>query len=220
MTATTIRLYGAMGARFGRVHRPHLDNNTPAEAVRYLRSQFPGIDAYLVGAKDRGVGFAVFRGKENIGKDQLEEPVGNDDIRIAPIIMGSKNGGVFQIIVGIVLVLVGSFATVFTGPVGAAMVAVGWGMIVGGVIQLLTPVPKGAKGRDRPDNAPSYVFSGAVNTQAQGNPVPLLYGRMIVGSAVVSAGINAEDYSPVSSGVGRGYAGGPWNPKTPYEVEP
>lgn len=35
-TMRTIRLYGKMGAMFGRVHRVHLDTNTPAEAVRYL----------------------------------------------------------------------------------------------------------------------------------------------------------------------------------------
>lgn len=63
---TTIRLYGKLGAMFGRVHRVHLDTNTPAEAVRYLCSQFPKAKAYLMGAKDQGVGFAVFRGKENI----------------------------------------------------------------------------------------------------------------------------------------------------------
>jgi len=221
----TIRLYGQLGSKFGRIHRAALETNTPAEAVRYLRSQFPGIDAYLVGAKDRGVGFAVFRGKENITAEQLNEPGGNDDIRIAPIIMGSKSGGVFQIIVGAVIIIASLVADFITyGNFGAATgyqtYYMGGAMILGGVIQLLTPVPKGAKGRDRPDNAPSYVFSGAVNTQAQGNPVPLLYGRMIVGSAVVSAGINAEDYSPVSSGVGPGYPGGPWNPKTPYELEP
>lgn len=211
-TARTLRLYGDMGRLFGRVHRPHLETNTPAEAMRYLRSQFPGIDAYLMGAKDRGVGFAIFRGKENISEDQLKEPVGDDEIRIAPIIMGSKNGGVFNIILGAVLVL----ADVFIFHTGY-IAGVGYSMIVGGVVQLLTPMPKGGKGMDRPDNAPSYVFSGAVNTQAQGNPVPLLYGRMIVGSAVVSAGINAEDYSPVGSGVGGGHIG-PWNPKTPYDV--
>lgn len=203
-----------MGARFGRVHRAHLDTNTPAEAVRYLCSQFPAARAYLTGAKDKGVGFAVFRGKENIDKDQLGEPVGSDDIRIAPIVMGSKRGGILQIILGAILVIVGAYF----GQGWA--VQIGVSMIVGGFVQLLTPVPKGGKAQDRPDNAPSYVFSGAVNTQAQGNPVPLLYGRMIIGSAVVSAGINAEDYSPATTGVGGGYAGGPWNPKTPYEVAP
>lgn len=213
MTATTIRLYGHMGRMFGRVHHAHLDTNTPAEAVRYLQSQFPGITAYLTGAKDRGVGFAVFRGKENIGKDNLKEPVGNDEIRIAPILMGSKSGGVLNIIVGVILLVVA-----YVVPVLAPyLVPTAIGLIAGGVIQLLTPQPKAGKNKDRPENAPSYVFNGAVNTQAQGNPVPLLYGRMIVGSAVVSAGIEAEDYSPVSSGINRGYVG-PWKILNPYDT--
>ncbi|GAP66834.1 hypothetical protein MBSD_n2149 [Mizugakiibacter sediminis] len=221
MTATTIRLYGEMGAKFGRVHRAHLDTNTPAEAVRYLCSQFPKAKAYLMGAKDRGVAFAVFRGKENIKKENLTEPVGQDEIRIAPVIMGSKNGGVFSIILGAVLVVVGflgsTYGQAFGGGVwGPILTKMGIAMIAGGVVQLLTPVPKAPKNRDAPDNAPSYSFNGAVNTQAQGNPVPLLYGRMIVGSAVVSAGINAEDYSPASAGVGGGVVGG-GNRKTPYD---
>lgn len=66
---TTIRLYGTMGRLFGRVHKVWLDSNTPAEAVRYLCSQYPAARAYLTQAKDKGVGFAVFRGKENIGEE-------------------------------------------------------------------------------------------------------------------------------------------------------
>ena len=221
MTATTIRLYGEMGRLFGRVHRVFLDSNTPAEAVRYLCSQFPRARQYLTGARDRGVGFAVFRGRENLKVENLHEPVGSDDVRIAPILAGSKNGGVFSIIAGAVLVVVGvlgsTYGQAFGGGVwGPILTKMGIAMIAGGIVQLLTPVPKGGKGQDRPENAPSYVFSGAVNTQAQGNPVPLLYGRMIVGSAVISAGINAEDYAPVSSGVGPGTPG--HNPKTPYDA--
>jgi hypothetical protein len=115
------------------------------------------------------------------------------------------------------------------GAVGNALIGMGVSMIVGGVVQLLTPMPKGPKNTDSPDNKPSYVFTGAVNTQAQGNPVPLLYGRMIVGSAVISAGINAEDYAPSSSGVGPGYTAAQyqiddpvfgWNPNTPYDDPP
>ena len=46
---------------------------------------------------------------------------------------------------------------------------------------------------DGPDNGASYNFNGPVNTTAQGNPVPLLYGEMFVGSATISAGIYSED---------------------------
>lgn len=232
MTATTLRLYGPMGRMFGRVHHVHLDSNTPAEAVRYLCSQFPKAKAYLMQAKDNGVGFAVFRGKENLTREQLQEPAGNDEIRIAPIILGSKNGGIFNIILGAVLIVVGVVIDIYApylSTVGNALIGMGVSMVVGGVVQLLTPMPKGPKNTDRPENQPSYVFTGAVNTQAQGNPVPLLYGRMIVGSAVISAGINAEDYAPASSGVGPGYDSTRyqiddpvfgWNPRTPYDTAP
>ncbi|WP_091335848.1 tail assembly protein [Frateuria terrea] len=218
----TIQLAGELGSKFGRLHRAVLDTNTPAEAVRYLCSQFPGAAAYLYGAERHGIRFAVFRGKENLKVDQLHEPVGNDVIRIVPIITGSKSGGVVSVIVGAVLVIVGAigaytpFGQAYGGAAwGPYLMTAGWAMVAGGIVQLLTPLPKGGKGKDSPANEPSYVFSGSVNTQAQGNPVPLLYGRMIVGSAVISAGINAEDYSPVSSGVGPGTPG--HNPKTPYD---
>lgn len=219
----TIRLYGELGAKFGRVHRAALDTNSPAEAVRYICSQFPAARAYFYGAQARGVGFTVFRGKENLQVRQLREPAGGDDIRIAPVIMGSKNSGVFSVILGAVIIAVSAVLDAwtdggFSAATGGYTYTLGYAMIAGGVVQLLTPVPKGGKAQDRPENAPSYTFSGAVNTQAQGNPVPLLYGRMIVGSAVVSAGINAEDYAPASSGVGSGNPH--WNPKNPYEVAP
>lgn len=231
MTAAvqTIRLYGELGKKFGRVHRLALDTNSAAEAVRALRAMHAGLGAYLANAHHRGIGFAVFRGKENLTKEQLDEPAGGGDIRIAPIIMGSKNGGVFNIILGAVLIVAGYVLAPYTGGASLNLVPVGVSMIVGGVVQLLTPMPKGPKNTDSPDNKPSYVFTGAVNTQAQGNPVPLLYGRMIVGSAVISAGINAEDYSAATAGVGDGYTSDKyqisdpilgWNPKTPYDTAP
>jgi predicted phage tail protein len=121
-------------------------------------------------AKDKGVGFAVWRGKENITEAQLLEPVGNDVIRIAPIIMGSKNGGVFNIILGAVIIAASAVIDYFTyGRFGAATnyatYQMGAAMILGGVAMLLTPVPKGTKNKSV-DNEPSYAFNGAVNTQA------------------------------------------------------
>ena len=58
---------------------------------------------------------------------------------------------------------------------------------------LLVPVPKVSGPQERPENKPSYLFNGAVNTTEQGQPIPLLYGELIVGSAVVSAGLTDKE---------------------------
>jgi predicted phage tail protein len=211
-TLRVVRLYGKMGARFGR--RFLLAVSSPAEAVRALCSQLPGFEQYLMGAKDKGIGFAVFVGRRNLSEGQLIEPTGSEEIRIAPIIMGAKNGGVFQIIMGAVLIVVGVFITGLSwgaaAPIGSALIGMGISMIVGGVIQLLSPQPKAPKAQDRVDNKPSYAFNGPLNTQAQGNPVPVLYGELTVGSAVISAGISVQDglTAPTAPPAGSGSFGG------------
>lgn len=112
----------------------------------------------------------MFLGKQNISEDELSHPAGNEDIRIAPVTLGSKNGGVFNIILGAVLVVVGAWISGMSfglaSPIGGAMMTAGYGMIIGGVVQLLTPMPKGLSAKDRPNNAPSYAFNGPLNTQA------------------------------------------------------
>lgn len=225
MTATTIKLIGPMGKRFGRVFMLHLDTKTPAEAIRALCAMVDGFREYLMNAKDRGIEFAVWRGSgagaENIGREQLQEPAGSV-IRIAPVVAGSKNGGVLQTIVGAVLIIAGIIVSGMSfglaAPIGGAMIAAGIGMVAGGIVQMLSPQPKLGKSADSAANQSSYVFSGPVNTTAQGNPVPALYGRMIIGSAVISAGIDAEDYSAATNGVGVGTATGS-SKKSPYEIE-
>jgi predicted phage tail protein len=38
----------------------------------------------------------------------------------------------------------------------------------------------------------SFTFSGIVNTSKQGLPVPVAYGRLFVGSAVISSGLDVN----------------------------
>ncbi|CDH34811.1 tail assembly protein [Xenorhabdus bovienii] len=187
-TLRTIRLYGVLGARFGRVHK--LAVSTPQEAIRALSVLIDGFERFLLTAKERGLTFAVFNGKRNLQRDELVFP-GEDDIRIAPMIIGSKNAGIFQTILGAVMVVAGAF--LWATPFGAPMVMSGVGMMLGGVVQMLSPMPGGLARREDPDNKPSYAFGGPVNTVAQGNPVPIGYGRRRIGGAIISAGIYAED---------------------------
>ncbi len=194
---TTIRLYGALGARFGRVHK--LAVQTSAEAVKALCINFDGLEDYLMNAKKNGMTFAVFRGKRNIGVQDFQELAGKSDIRIAPVMEGAKKAGMFQTILGAVMVVAGIIVGVATGwtgvglTFGAGLILSGSSMMAGGLYQMLSPQPKGLQGRDDPDNKPSYAFGGSVNTLAMGNPVALLYGEREIGGAIISAGVVAED---------------------------
>ncbi|CAH3482052.1 tail assembly protein [Citrobacter freundii] len=192
---TTIRLYGALGARFGRVHK--LAVQTSAEAVKALCINLDGLESYLMNAKKNGMTFAVFRGKRNIGVEDYQNLAGNSDIRIAPVMEGAKKAGIFQTILGAVMVVAGIVVTGLSygwaSPVGGAMISAGIGMMAGGIYQMLSPQPKGLQGRDDPDNKPSYAFGGSVNTLAMGNPVAILYGEREIGGAIISAGVISED---------------------------
>lgn len=187
-----IRLYGALGAKFGRSFRLAVDS--PAEAIRALCVIIPGFKAELLASKSKGVGYSVFTGTRNLGADELDLPPGSQSIRIAPFILGAKRGGLFNVLLGAALITAAFFVPQ-AGLFGVKALSAGAGasMALGGIVQLLSPQPVGLSVKDSPDNGANYNFNGPVNTQAQGNPVPVLYGRMIVGGAVVSAGIYAED---------------------------
>lgn len=183
-----IRLYGILGSLFGREHR--LAVNSTAEAMRALRVLLPGFEKFMMNARDNGLTFAVFNGKRNLGEIELAHPVGNDDIRIAPVIIGSKNSGLFTTILGTALAVVGVVTSEFGG---GFLIGIGASMALGGVVQMLSPQQSGLAANSGPDNGTSYYFNGAVNSSSQGDCVPRGYGRMRVGSKVISAGIYAED---------------------------
>lgn len=198
MTAAlrTVRLYGHLGERFGREHRFAVAS--AAEAVRALRANFPGIDAALVGHRP---GYRVWVGGAARGPQDLWTP-GAGPIRIVPVVAGAKNKGPLQIILGAALiaapVLFGAGPVLFgTTTLGSVATSLGISMVLGGVSSLLFSPPRAETGAtERPESRPSYIFDGPVNTTVQGNPVPIGYGRLRVGSQVVSAGLSVEVLPP------------------------
>lgn len=189
----TVQLLGELGKKFGKSYK--LDVKNPAEAVRALCINFPELEKHLIDSEKRGIGYKVLVGKQSQKVEELHNPSGKQTIKFVPVVMGAKSGGMFTIIVGAVLVTAGIVGNYFFpgNPVSPYLISAGVAMMIGGVIQLLSPLPKTPKDEDRPDNKPSYVFNGGVNTSAQGYPVPIGYGRMIVGSAVISAGLSSEE---------------------------
>ena len=90
----TIRLYGKLGTKFGRLHR--LAVNSAAEAVRALCALRPGFERELMTSRDRGIGYAVFLGKKNLKEEQLTEEAEEREIRIAPVLQGAGFGSIFK----------------------------------------------------------------------------------------------------------------------------
>jgi predicted phage tail protein len=190
----TIILLGELGKRYGRKHM--LDVKSPAEAVRALCANFKDFAAFVSASADRNVGYRVLNKREEVGEDELHNPA-SQRITIAPVVAGA-GGTVGKILLGAALIAAsflvpGLAAVTLFGSTTLATVAfsVGVSLALGGIAQMLAPQPKFDGPQE--EQQPSYVFNGAVNTSAQGQPVPVGYGRMVVGSAVISAGISVED---------------------------
>lgn len=200
-----IILYGHLAKKFGRHHR--FDVRTPAEAMRALQVNFPGFREHVMAHNEPG--YHVRVGKDYRNEEGLLYPA-DGVIKVIPAVAGASGAG--MVILGAALMVMtggaaiaalSSFAigTGSAGVIGAVSAftaasgmigSLGLAMVLGGVSQMLFQPPK-AQSVERPENKPSYSFNGPVNTTVQGNPVPVCYGRLIVGSQVVSAGISTTD---------------------------
>lgn len=189
---TRIELGGEPGKIFGKTHWRLISK--VSEAGVALAKTITGFESYMVNSKRRGLTFAIFKGKKNIGVDDLGFPVTGEVVRIVPVIIGSKKAGLLQTILGAVLVAVGAVLN-FTPWAAASpfLYKFGAAMMIGGVVQMLSPQPAGLASKQSSDNRASYAFGGVTNTAAQGYPVPLLYGKRRIGGAIISAGIYVED---------------------------
>lgn len=189
---TIIKLSGPLARLFGREHRYLLDRGTAEEAFSALRNTLDGFREAIAALERRGLVYAVFRNRQNVSADRFELS-GTREIRIVPVMRGSKRAGVLQTVVGAVLIIAGYALAGPTGGASMVLVPAGIGMVAGGVVQMISPQAKGLKTSAAPENQPSYAFGSAKNTTASGNPVPICYGNRRWGGAIISAGIYAED---------------------------
>ena len=181
---TTIKLSGSLAQKFGRLHRRQVGSGDTWEVFRALKATIDGFEAEIRRLDRLGLRFAIFRNRKNTGPDQFGMG-GTKEVRIVPVVEGSKRGGILQIVLGVVLIAASYFGAP-TAPAGIALLA-------GGVIQMLSPQAAGLKQSASPENMPSYAFGSAKNTTASGNPVPICIGERRWGGAIISASIYAED---------------------------
>lgn len=194
---TTIRLDGAMGKKFGKTWELMVDS--PGEAVRLIDANMPGFRAWIHEQARKFSSYKITCAYESGETELLTDETFAQrrklkSIRFTPIIEGRGNGTKF--VVGAIIVAVATMAAPFTAggslaAWGPGLAMMGASMMLAGVIGALSPQPTQESG-DKPANLASHYFNGAVNTTQQGNPVQLIYGRVLVGSQVISAEMSIE----------------------------
>ena len=194
----TIMLYGPIGARFGRVHRYSV--SSPAEAIKALSATLEGFkQAFIDGGHYR----ILVGGKESVNIDESAYPTsGRETIRVIPVVAGAE--GLGKVVLGGALIMASGglaaglggafgFSTATTAILASSISSIGVSLAIGGVSQMLFSPQLNDSSAERPENKPSFIFNGAVNTTRQGNPVPVCYGRIIVGSQIISAGLTVAE---------------------------
>ena len=220
-----VKVYGQLAKRLGqRVFRA--DVASPAEAVRFLCANFPGLDQWLIDSDQDGIGYRVKVSKTTVGEEGFGLSCNPDaTISITPVLTGA-GGGTGKILAGIGLIAVsfllpgaglfgttsifGQLAAGTAGPYAAGVVggafataagtafsAIGASLVLGGVAEMITPKPtpigapsgQGQSPINDPRALQSFNFNGIQNTSTQGVPIPLVYGKVFVGSVAISAGV-------------------------------
>ena len=235
---------GEIGEKFGTEWDMNVSNFR--DVFRLIDCQTEGFKKYLVECAEKGIDFTIQNGEDLIEGtvDAMIAPV-KDTVIITPVAAGAGASDVFKVIVAALLIIYGPgfieglsgtteavyttttqtingvevSATVQTGTQlnTAGQIATraiqGLGATLGmdGVTGYLTP--------DSPSEAgKSYLYNGPENNTLQGAPVPLLYGRLLVGGAVINFGFvedqvlyNKSGYTTIKSNY---HANSPYNSAT------
>ena len=176
--------------------------NKPIDAIRFLKANFAGLEKHMSNQN-----YQVYMGNYNIDEELLDFPSGGLDIKIIPVVAGAGNIG--KIIAGVALI---GFA-MFTGGAGilgkglmsgagmtfgttsfsisALAGKLGLLLVLSGVAGLLTPTPELPD--DESDPIKSFSFSGVQQTTRSGTAIPVVYGKMLVGSIPISTKVETND---------------------------
>ena len=172
--------------------------SSSAEAIKFLVCNFKGIEAYM---NDRY--YQIIINDNDVGADELHDPIGQSDVNIVPVVSGA-GGGFRKALLGVAMIGLAfampgaTFSGLgFTAKAGfsgfqAAIGNIGIALTVQGVSEMLFPLPKFKEFENEEDPRVSFSFSGVQNTSRAGTTIPLCYGEIVTGSVVISAGIDTN----------------------------
>ena len=197
-----VKLYGELADFVGHKELDAVINST-ADAIRFLVSNFPELEAHMANRN-----YQVLVDDYDIDETEIHNPIGQSDISIVPVISGA-GGGTRKFLFGAVLIgasfmfpgagmfgaksIFGAKAAGgFLTGVGTLASSIGASLVLQGVSEMLFPVPPIPDFSNEEDPKISFSFSGIQNTSRAGTSHPIVYGEIVTGSVVISAGIDTN----------------------------
>ena len=197
-----IKVYGRL-ARFLGERTFEAEISSPTDAFKFLIANFPSLESHMMKQS-----YCVKVGDYEISETELDIPIGSQEIKIVPVVMGARDG-IGRFLLGAVLIGAAVFAPtvglglgtakgslLFGTSGGGALLAaagnLGIYLALSGAAQMLTPTEELGGASDDPT---SFTFNGIQNTIRAGVAIPVVYGEIFTGSLVVSGGIDTDDFS-------------------------
>lgn len=189
---TKIQLYGKISKDFGSTFN-FANIKKPIDCVQAIDSQKRGFINYIKQESKRGIHYELIVNGESqdaFSINSSQEKI--ETIEIVPCVLGGTVA--FFVKLGL------SAASAKIASAIAVTVAVG--LLVAGIVYLMTPIPDYAPREVTSSvKGDSFLFSSTDNITQQGTSVPVGYGRLRVGSKVIASNIvnrNAQDKQSLS----------------------
>ena len=208
----TVKVYGHLAEHCGQSVFEALVR-VPADAIKFLLCNFPELRSLM-----RDGYYKVAVGQHDLqladSPEQLHYPLADSDVvKVIPVVSGAGGRGVGQVLLGAALIggailtggaslglagftsnaIVGvsSASFITTGTIAAVAGNIGLALALGGVAQMISPVPDLPSDSFGGEPLENFAFQSIGNVDREGVPVPVVYGEMIVGSVVISTGLIA-----------------------------
>lgn len=210
-----VKVYGALKKQLGGQGTFELDVNTPAEAIKALTANFRGLAKWMVESEQHGVAYKVQLGTEVVRESEIDTlllPWSEREVfSITPVVTGAGRGfGMVLLgaaLIGLSFIAIPGLGTAFAGGNLAglgtttgiwgtawgskALAMVGLSLVMSGVATMLSPPPPELD-MNQATKLQNYSFSGVTNTSQVGTAIPIAYGRLFVGSTVISSGLDVD----------------------------
>ena len=142
--------------------------------------------------------FSVKLAGEALGEAELLlNNLKGEDIVVTPVPKGSKLNAVEKILLAIVLIVVSYYmpgaskgATDLQVFMANSVKMLGMNMLLAGVTQLMMDDPSNDKDEE------GAMFGGPAQTVKHGQPVPICYGKLMVGGTPINFGFGVDKLSP------------------------